>query len=277
MSHVVETGTYLDRILARTAVDLDARKRQTPIAELERIAAARGACVDLRAALLSDRITVISEIKRASPSKGRFPVEIDPTALAAEYVAGGAAALSVLTDEPFFQGSLADMEAAAAVAHADERPRAILRKDFVIDRYQLVEAKAHGADAALLIVAALEQAHLVALAAEARELGLSTLVEVHDEGEMERAIAAGARVIGVNNRDLRSFQVDLAVTERLAPLAPVDVPLVSESGIFTRADVERVATAGAAAILVGEGLIVARDRAATFAEFTSVSRLGAAR
>jgi indole-3-glycerol phosphate synthase len=277
MSHVVETGTYLDRILVQTAIDLDVRKQQTVIAELERIAAARAACVDLRDALLSDRITVISEIKRASPSKGRFPVEIDPASLAAEYVAGGAAAISVLTDEPFFQGSLADMDAAAEVAHAAERPRAILRKDFVIDRYQLVEAKAHGADAALLIVAALEQAHLVELAAEARELGLSTLVEVHDEREIERAIDAGSRVIGVNNRDLRSFHVDLAVTERLAPLCPAETPLVAESGIFTRRDVERVAAAGAAAILVGEGLIVAPDRAAAFAEFTSVPRLGAAR
>jgi indole-3-glycerol phosphate synthase len=272
MSGVVETGTYLDRILARTAVDLEARKRQMPLAELEALAAGRDACLDLRQALSGERVAVISEIKRASPSKGRFPVEIDPLSLAAEYAAGGASAISVLTDEPFFQGSLADMAVAAGVAHAAERRRAILRKDFVLDAYQLLEAKAHGADAVLLIVAALEQSHFLELAAAANELELSTLVEVHDEAEMERAIAAGSRVIGVNNRDLRSFTVDLAVTERLASLCPTEIPLVSESGIFNRADVERVARAGASAILVGEGLIVAKDRAAALAELASVPK-----
>lgn len=272
MSGVVETGTYLDRILAQTAIDVEARKQRVSISELEALAARREACIDLREALSGDNVAVISEIKRASPSKGRFPVEIDPATLAGEYVAGGASAISVLTDEPFFQGSLADMAAAATVAHAGQSKRAILRKDFVLDAYQLLEAKAHGADAALLIVAALEQSHFEELAAVARELGLSTLVEVHDEHEMERAVAAGSRVIGVNNRDLRSFHVDLAVTERLASLCPGDIPLVSESGIFTRADVERVARAGASAILVGEALIVAPDRAAALAELTSVPK-----
>lgn len=272
MSGVVETGTYLDRILARTAVDVEARKQRVPIAELEHLAGYRDACLDLQVALSGDRVAVISEIKRASPSKGRFPVEIDPATLAGEYVAGGASAISVLTDEPFFQGSLEDMAAVAGVAHAGEPKRAILRKDFVLDAYQLLEAKAYGADAALLIVAALEQSHFEELAAAARELGLSTLVEVHDEQEMERAIKAGSRVVGVNNRDLRSFHVDLAVTERLASLCPPEIPLVSESGIFTRADVERVAEARASAILVGEALIVAPDRAAALAELTSVPK-----
>jgi len=272
MSGVVETGTYLDRILAQTAIDVEARKQRVPVLELEQLAARRDRCLDLRDALSGERVAVISEIKRASPSKGRFPAEIDPASLAGEYAAGGASAISVLTDEPFFQGSLSDMAAAASVAHAGEPPRAILRKDFVLDTYQLLEAKAHGADAALLIVAALEQSHFLELSAAARDLGLSTLVEVHDEAEMERAIAAESRVIGVNNRDLRSFHVDLAVTERLASLCPPEIPLVSESGIFTRADVERVASAGASAILVGEALIVAPDRAAALAELTSVTK-----
>jgi indole-3-glycerol phosphate synthase len=272
MSGVVETGTYLDRILARTAVDVETRKRLVAASELESLAANREACIDLRASLSGDRIAVISEIKRASPSKGRFPVEIDPASLAADYVAGGASAISVLTDEPFFQGSLADMTAAAEVAHAGTPKRAILRKDFVLDVYQLLEAKAFGADAALLIVAALEQSLFEELAAAAAELGLSTLVEVHDEAELERAVVVGSRVIGVNNRDLRSFHVDLAVTERLASLCPEEIPLVSESGIFTRADVERVSRAGASAILVGEALIVSPDRKSALADLASVSR-----
>lgn len=272
MSGVVETGTYLDRILARTAVDVEARKRLVEVNTLESLAANRERCIDLRASLSGDRIAVISEIKRASPSKGRFPVEIDPASLAADYVAGGASAISVLTDQPFFQGSLGDMTAAAEIAHAGSPKRAILRKDFVLDAYQLLEAKAFGADAALLIVAALEQSLFEELAAIAGELGLSTLVEVHDEAELERAVAVGSRVIGVNNRDLRSFQVDLAVTERLAPLCPAEIPLVSESGIFTRADVERVSRAGASAILVGEALIVSPDRRAALAELASVSK-----
>lgn len=272
MSGVVETGTYLDRILARTAVDVETRKRLVAVSELESLAANREACIDLRASLSGDRIAVISEIKRASPSKGRFPVEIDPASLAADYVAGGASAISVLTDEPFFQGSLADMATAAEVAHAGSQKRAILRKDFVLDAYQLFEAKAFGADAALLIVAALEQSLFEELAAVAADLGLSTLVEVHDEAELERAVAVGSKVIGVNNRDLRSFHVDLAVTERLAPLCPAEIPLVSESGIFTRVDVERVGRAGASAILVGEALIVSPDRRAALAELASVPR-----
>jgi indole-3-glycerol phosphate synthase len=276
MSGVVETGTYLDRILARTAVDVETRKRLVAVSELESLAANRPACIDLRRSLSGDRIAVISEIKRASPSKGRFPVEIDPASLAGDYVAGGASAISVLTDEPFFQGSLADMAAATEVAHAGTPKRAILRKDFVLDAYQLFEAKAFGADAALLIVAALEQSLFEELAAVAADLGLSTLVEVHDEAELERAVSVGSRVIGVNNRDLRSFHVDLAVTERLAPLCPVEIPLVSESGIFTRADVERVGRAGASAILVGEALIVSPDRRSALAELASVSKTASA-
>ena len=170
--------------------------------------------------------------------------------------------MSVLTDEPFFQGSLADMEAVAAFAHGLARPRPVLRKDFVVDSFQLIEAKAYGADAVLLIVAALEQAVLTALLAETETLGLDALVEVHDREEMARAIDAGASIIGINNRDLRTFQVDLAVTEALAPLAPAGAVVVGESGIFTRDDAHRLHRAGANAVLVGESLVTAPDRAA---------------
>ena len=265
----VESGTYLDRIMVRTAADLAGRTAKMPIDILEAMAAGRGPALNLADALSGQNVAVISEFKRASPSKGRFPVEIDPNDIAREYIEGGASAISVLTDEPFFQGSLADM---AAVASESAGRAPVLRKDFVIDRYQLVEARAFGADAALLIVAALSQRQLVSLSEAARALGMSTLVEVHNEAELERAVAADAEVIGINNRDLHSFHVDLAVSERLAPLCPADSVIVSESGIFTRADVERVARAGASAILVGEALITAPDRNARLGELTTVPR-----
>jgi indole-3-glycerol phosphate synthase len=256
----VETGTILDRILARTASDVAVRKSATPIVALEHMALDRRAPVSLRSALSGPGLSVIAEIKRASPSRGRFPVEIDPASIAAEYLGGGAAALSVLTDAPFFQGSLDDLSDAATVAHLASTPAPVLRKDFVVEEYQLHEALAFGADAILLIVAALDQRTLERLLATARELGLDALVEVHDEEEMRRAAAAGAGVIGVNNRDLRTFNVDLAVTERLAPLAPPEAVLVGESGISTTEDAARLATAGVDAILVGESLIVAGNR-----------------
>jgi indole-3-glycerol phosphate synthase len=238
------------------------RKRETPVAALERMARDRGKPHGFRSALAEPGLSVIAEIKRASPSRGRFPVEIDPAAVAAEYLRGGAAALSVLTDGPFFQGSLHDLSDAATVAHLAAPPAPVLRKDFVIDEYQIHEALVFGADAILLIVAALGQRSLAALLDVTRELGLEALVEVHDEAEMERAAEAGAAVIGINNRDLRTFHVDLGVSERLAPLAPADAVLVGESGIYTAEEASRLAAAGIDAILVGESLIVAGDRSA---------------
>jgi indole-3-glycerol phosphate synthase len=256
----VDTGTVLDRILAQTARDVAARKRQTSIAELERIGIARPAPVSLLRALSTPEMSVIAEFKRASPSKGRFPVVLDPAEVAMQYLTGGAAALSVLTDEPFFEGSMADLSAAAMVAHSLGKPAPVLRKDFIVDEFQIFEALAIGADAILLIVAALEQDALVRFNRRATELGLSVLIEVHDEIEMARAIDAGAELIGINNRDLRTFKVDLAVTERLAPVAPAGSLVVGESGIFTASDVRRLANAGARAVLVGESLIVSSDR-----------------
>jgi indole-3-glycerol phosphate synthase len=257
----VETGTVLDRILARTASDVQQRKAVVPVAELQARASDRPAPLSLFTALARNDMSVIAEFKRASPSKGRFPVEIEPTEVIRDYLAGGAAALSVLTDQPFFQGSMEDLTAAAAVAHSFSSPAPVLRKDFVVDEYQLHEALAIGADAVLLIVAALEQSALIRLLAAARSLGLSPLVEVHDEEELDRAAEAGADLIGVNNRDLRNFTVDLAVTERLAPKAPAGAQIVAESGIFTAEDVGRMRAVGARAVLVGESLIVSPDRA----------------
>jgi indole-3-glycerol phosphate synthase len=190
-----------------------------------------------------------------------FPVEVDPAVVASDYIAGGAAAISVLTDAPFFQGSLEDMEQAAMVAHAAGRPVAILRKDFLVDPYQVVEAWAYGADAVLLIVAALSDDQLREMMAVVDDYGLEALVEVHDEAEMTRAIALGARNLGINNRDLHTFKVDLATTERLAPLAPEGAVVIGESGVFGPAEIERLWNAGARAVLVGEGVIVQPDRA----------------
>lgn len=262
MSGLVETGTILDRILRRTAADVAARAADLPPERLTERAAGQSPPVSLRQALAGPGVAVIAEIKRASPSRGAFPVPVDPAAVAAAYLAGDAAALSVLTDEPFFRGSLADLDAVAAVAHDRPQPAPVLRKDFVLDPYQVVEARAHGADALLLIVAALDDALLSRLLKEASRWGMEALVEVHDETEMTRALAVGASLIGINNRDLRTFAVDLATTERLAPLAGDGVILVGESGVFSRADVERLGAAGVKAVLVGEGLILQPDRAA---------------
>ena len=261
MTHV-QTGTILDEILARTAADLAGRKLTTPVSDHEAAARSRPAPLSLRYALADAEMSVIAEIKRASPSRGAFPVSVDPATVASDYIAGGAAALSVLTDEPFFKGSLADLDAAASVSQAHASPIPILRKDFVIDPYQIAEALAYGADAVLLIVAALDDSALRELLAAATDMGLDALVEVHDEREMERAAAVGAKVVGINNRDLKSFAVDLGVTERLAPFAPDDAVIVAESGVFSSSDVKRLQDAGANAVLVGEGLITAPDRVA---------------
>jgi indole-3-glycerol phosphate synthase len=261
MTHV-QTGTILDEILARTTTDLAERKFRQPISDLEVAARSHPAPLSLRAAVAGPEMSVIAEIKRASPSRGTFPVAVEPASLARDYIAGGAAAISVLTDEPFFQGSLGDLEATAEVAHTHARPVPVLRKDFVVDIYQIVEAQAYGADAVLLIVAALDDTLLNELLSAAAALGMDALVEVHDECEIERAAAAGANLVGINNRDLRSFSVDLGVSERLAPLAPEDMVVVAESGIFGPGEVKRLHAARARAVLVGESLVTALDHAA---------------
>jgi indole-3-glycerol phosphate synthase len=200
------TGTILDAILERTAADLQRRKAEIPADIQVEIARARAAPLSLRASLSRPGTSVIAEIKRASPSRGRFPVEVEPASVAAEYVAGGAAAISVLTDEPFFQGSLGDLEAAAEIAHAEVAAIPVLRKDFVIDPYQVIEARARRADAVLLIVGALDDALLGELMAIVDAWGMDALVEVHDEAEMTRAAAAGAKIIAERVAALRALR-----------------------------------------------------------------------
>lgn len=258
---VIETGTILDRILIQTARDLAERKTRESPEQVERTALATPVRTSLRAGIAQPGTSVIAEFKRASPSKGRFPVVLEPAKITAEYIAGGAVAVSVLTDEPFFEGSVRDLSDAAAVAHDATPAVAILRKDFVIDEYQILEARAAGADAVLLIVAALEQTTLRHLLEFTTANGLDALVEVHTEDEMTRAVEVGANLIGINNRDLRTFAVDLRTSLRLSPKRPAGALVVAESGISNREDVETLEAVGVDGILVGEALVLSTDRA----------------
>jgi indole-3-glycerol phosphate synthase len=249
--------TVLDEILAHKREEIAAAKaRLAPEALAARARAMAEPTRGFRRALLAGgpNPRVIAELKRRSPSKGEIRRDFDPVAIARAYEAGGAAALSVLTDERYFGGSLAVLE---SVRRATRLP--LLRKDFVLDAYQIDEARVAGADAVLLIVAALPAAEIGRLREHAASLGLDVLVEVHDEAELDVAKGAGADLIGINNRDLRTFHTDLAVTERLAPRVPEGALVVAESGIFGREDVARLQRAGAAAFLVGESLMREAD------------------
>jgi indole-3-glycerol phosphate synthase len=261
-----QTGTYLDRILENTAAELARRQAARSLEDVERAARGMPQPVPFASSLRGTEVAVIAEVKRASPSKGPIAPGVGAVEVARDYIAGGAAAISVLTDERFFHGSLDDLRSVASLAHGGAPPVPVLRKDFVLDAYQIAEARAAGADAILLIVAALDDARLAELLQAATGWGLAALIEVHDEAELERALRVGARVVGINNRDLRSFAVDLATTECVARLAPPDVTIVGESGIRTRADVERLGRAGVHAVLVGESLMRAPDRAAAVRE-----------
>ena len=261
------TGTYLDRILANTAEEVRERMRSTPPDALLPLAAERSEVASLaKAVTATENVSVIAEFKRASPSKGRIAGDVAPNQVIPEYLAGGCAALSVLTDEKFFRGSLADLRAASGLAGTGAERRPVLRKDFIISKYQIVEARAHGADAVLLIVAALSDSQLSELHAAASDHGLEALIEIHDEGELERALAVEAHIIGINNRDLRTFDVDLGTTERLAPRIPDGIAIVGESGVGSREDAMRLEAAGVDAVLVGESLMRQRDRAAAVRE-----------
>jgi indole-3-glycerol phosphate synthase len=257
-----DTGTYLDKIVANTLIEVAERKQTAPD-----LLPYTTPPLDFAAALHGDHIRLIAEVKQASPSKGILIDPFDPVKIARDYETGGAAALSVLTDQVFFQGSLHDL---SEVRTSVKLP--ILRKDFVVDVFQLREARAVGADAILLIVGILDDALLHDLHTEANAYGLAALVEVHDAAELERALKINPKIIGINNRDLRTFKTDLNTTAELAKNVPKEITLVAESGIFTADDVRRAAATGAHAILVGESLITAVDRPAKLRELTTVAR-----
>lgn len=257
---MIAAGGTLDWIVEAKARSLGRIKQQTPVSVLIRGAdAARAVRKPSFAERLGnrDRINVIAEAKHRSPSRGLIRQEFDPVAIARSYALAGAAAVSVLTEEDFFGGSLDHLRA----IRQTQVDLPLLRKDFVFDDYQLYESAEAGADAVLLIVAILSDGLLRRLIDLARELGLDALVEVHTENEIRRATQAGARMIGVNNRDLTTFAVDIETSVRLAPLAPRDALLVSESGITTADDIERLKTAGYKAFLIGEHLMRAEDPA----------------
>ncbi|HEY2397592.1 MAG TPA: indole-3-glycerol phosphate synthase TrpC [Solirubrobacteraceae bacterium] len=243
----------LDRILGETRREVERRKREHPLDEPGPAAAGEGRG-RFHAALTAPSIGVIAEFKRRSPSAGTLRSDPVLEEIVGAYARGGAVALSLLTEGPNFDGSLEDLRAAASVC-----PLPRLRKDFIVDRYQLWEALAFGADAVLLIVAALEQRQLSALHQGARGLGLDVLVEVHDSGELERALEAGAEIVGVNNRDLTDFSIDLQRTERLIGDVPDGVAVVSESGIAHPEQLERLEQLGVQAVLVGESLMRSAD------------------
>src|SRR5689334_19542415 len=239
--------SVLDEILDGVAADLAERMEQVSLDDLKLQAEKQAPALDPMPAFRADGVSVIAEVKRRSPSKGALAPIADPAQLAVDYAAGGAAAISVLTEQRRFGGSLDDLRAVRAAVDIP-----VLRKDFIVTGYQLVEARAAGADLALLIVAALDDDALRRLHDEARELGLTVLVEVHDEHETERAVALGAELIGVNARNLKTLEIHDDTFGRLAPLVPDDRVKVAESGIFGPADVKRFVGGGARAVLVGE-------------------------
>lgn len=267
MSAAQVRGTYLDRILENTRAEVERRERLVSRSDVEETARRQPEPIPFAASIRGTAVGVIAEIKRASPSKGPIAPGIDAVDVASDYIAGGASAISVLTDGAFFGGSLEDLRSVAGLATRHSTP--VLRKDFVIDEYQLAEARAAGASAALLIVAALSDVRLRELLAAALEFHIEPLVEVHDEGELDRAMVSGATTIGINNRDLRTFNVDLATTERVASRVPQHVTVVGESGIRTRDDIQRLRRAGVHAVLVGETLMRAPDRRQALRELLS--------
>jgi indole-3-glycerol phosphate synthase len=281
-------GSFLNRILDHKRSEVARQQAKIPLAQLEARGAAAPPPRDFAAALRKPgQAALIAEVKKASPSKGLLLERFDPLELARSYAENGAAAISVLTDQRFFQGSLKYLEGIrerleigdwrlasteqSLISNLQSPP--LLRKDFILDPYQVYEARAYGADALLLIVAALDDQALAALLGLTHELGMQALVEVHDEAELDRALAVGATVVGVNNRDLRTFVTTLETTERIAARLPAtDRPLlVSESGISSAADVARVRAWGADAVLVGEALVTAPDIAAKVRELAGTT------
>ncbi|HWG01051.1 MAG TPA: indole-3-glycerol phosphate synthase TrpC [Trebonia sp.] len=256
--------SVLDEILEGVRADLAERQRHVSLEQLKEKARQAPSPIDAMAAFKAAGVSVIAEVKRASPSRGAMAPIDDPAALAGDYEAGGASAISVLTEQRRFGGSLDDL---AAVRRAVQIP--LLRKDFVVSSYQLWEARAYGADLVLLIVAALEQSALVSLVERAVSIGLLPLVEVHADEELERAIDAGATVIGVNARNLGTLEVDRSIFTRLAPRIPEGVVKIAESGVRGPHDLLAYAAAGADAVLVGESLVTEKDPRAAVADLVT--------
>lgn len=243
----------LDRIIETKHSEVAARKAKRPRAELEKALRGLPPTRDFKAALESG-CAIIAEVKRRSPSRGLLRADFDPVWIAREYEAHRAAAISVLTDENYFGGSDADL---TAVKHAVRLP--VLRKEFIIDPYQILEARAIGADAILLIAAILSEEQIRTCRELAALLGMASLVEVHELGELDRALSAGAEIVGINNRNLKTFETDIRTSLELAPLIPKDRIAVSESGIRTRAEIETLSRAGVRAFLIGETLVTAPE------------------
>ena len=256
--------SVLNEILDGVRADLAARQQDVTLDQLKDMAGRAPSPKDAMAVLKGEDVAVIAEVKRASPSKGAMAAIADPAALATDYEAGGASVISVLTEQRRFAGSLADL---AAVRAAVAVP--VLRKDFIVSSYQLWEARAHGADMVLLIVAALEQNALVSLVERAVSIGLIPLVEVHEDAELDRALEAGAKIVGVNARDLATLEVDRTLFARLAPRIPDGVLKIAESGVRGPHDLLAYAASGADAVLVGESLVTGKDPRSAVADLVT--------
>tara|TARA_Y100001001_G_C7942379_1_gene286077 strand:+ start:34 stop:831 length:798 start_codon:yes stop_codon:yes gene_type:complete len=254
-----DTPDILKKIVQTKQERLKARKRELPRREVESLISSRERPLNFSGCLMGDSIRVIAEVKRGSPSKGIFSKDIKASELAAVYAENGAAAVSVLTNEDHFYGSIEDLLEVHNEVYQSGVP--VLRKEFIFDPYQIYEARAYGADAILLIVSMLDKDQLIDFTNIATSLWMQCLVEVHDEKELELAVESGAEIIGINNRDLRTFNTTLETTEILAPKVPLGKISVSESGISNKADIERVMKAGVGAVLVGESLVTADDPA----------------
>ena len=252
-----DSPDILKEIVKEKEIRVSQRKIALPIANLRSKVDRTSIPFNFAGRLMGNSIRVIAEVKKASPSKGIFRDELDVCELSSTYVQNGAAAISVLTNEDHFMGSIEDLAEVSETVHPNGVP--VLRKEFIFDEYQIYEARAFGADAILLIVSMLSESQIGEFMDIANSLYLQCLVEIHDEDELEIAVNCGAEVIGINNRNLHSFKTSISVTENLAPKIPGNAIIVSESGIATKNDAERVFRAGAAAILVGESLVTAPD------------------
>ncbi|EHI14611.1 indole-3-glycerol phosphate synthase TrpC [Mycolicibacterium thermoresistibile] len=263
----MSSANVLDSIIEGVRADVAAREAEISLAEIKQRAKDAPPPLDVMAALREPGIAVIAEVKRASPSRGQLAAISDPAKLARAYEDGGARVISVLTEQRRFHGSLADLDAVRAAVSVP-----VLRKDFIIRPYQIHEARAHGADMLLLIVAALEQPALESMIERTHSLGMTPLVEVHTEEEADRALQAGAKVIGVNARDLKTLEVHRDCFARIAPGLPSDVIRIAESGVRGPADLLAYAGAGADAVLVGEGLVTSGDPRSAVADLVTAGR-----